>query len=314
MLSYLYKKIPQFIFVMLGASFLTFSLSYMSPGDPAELMFEVHGIAPTEQALADARENMGLNRPFLIQYGRWLGQILTGDLGTSYSTSGPVWEILKRKIPMTLKLALTALIFLMSFSMIFGILSALYQNRFPDYLIRGLSFFGISIPDFWLGLILIYFFVVKLHWFKITDPNDPSSVILPGVTLAIPLIGRYSRQIRAAILEELSTNYVIGARARGIRERSIIFRHVMPNALAGLLTLFGLSTALLLGGTVIVESIFSWPGLGQMAMSAISYRDYPLLQSYVLFMAFIYVLISFSVDLITQLIDPRMRKEGKKTS
>ena len=311
MIEYIISKFPQFIFVMLGASFLTFSLTYMSPGDPAEMMFEARGITPTKEALEEIRNQMGLNAPFIIQYGKWLSNVVRGDLGISYTTNGPVSDILKRKIPMTLKLAATALVSLVIVSLTFGVLSALFRNRIPDVLIRGISFAGISVPDFWLGLILIYLFVVKVNWFKITDPYAPSSVILPGLTLAIPLIGRYTRQIRAAILEELSKDYVIGARARGIREHTIIFRHVLPNALAGLLTLFGLSTALLLGGTVIVESIFSWPGLGSMAMDAITLRDYPLLQSYVIFMAFIYVTMSFLVDMITQLIDPQVREEKR---
>ncbi|MCG8619494.1 MAG: ABC transporter permease [Desulfobacterales bacterium] len=311
MMKHIGRKLPQLLLVMLGASFLTFSLSYMSPGDPAEMMFEARGMSPTQEALDEARERMGLNSPFIVQYGKWLGNIVTGDLGISYTTNGPVSDVLKRKIPMTLKLAAAALVFLVFFSLIFGVFSALYRNRIPDFLIRGGSFAGISVPDFWLGLILIYLFVVKINWFRITDPYAPSSVILPGLTLAIPLIGRYTRQIRAAILEELSKDYVIGARARGIRETGIVFAHVLPNALTGLLTLFGLSTALLLGGTVIVETIFSWPGLGSMAMEAITLRDYPLLQSYVILMAFIYVMISFLVDLITQLIDPRVREQNQ---
>lgn len=303
--TYLFNKLPQLIFVMFGTAFLTFALTYLSPGDPALMMFQAHNITPTPEALAEAREKMGLDRPFMVQFGRWLSQIVRGNLGTAYSTASPVADIIKRKFPMTLRLALTALVFLVSISLVLGIGSALYRNRLPDILIRAVAFCKISIPDFWLGLILIYLFVVKINWFKITDPHAPASVILPALTLAIPQIGRYTRQIRTAILEELGTNYVTGARARGIRERTIIFRHVLPNALASLLTLFGLSTAYLMGGTVIVESIFSWPGLGRMALDAITFRDYPLLQAYVLLMAFIYVAISFLVDLITQWIDPR---------
>jgi peptide/nickel transport system permease protein len=313
MRRYLLSRFSQLLLVVLGASFLTFSLTYLAPGDPAEMMFAARSVIPTEEALAEARKEMGLEAPFIVQYGRWLGRIVTGDLGTSYITGGPVSDILMRKVPMTLKLALIATLFLAVFSLIFGILSALYRNHLPDFLIRGASFCGISIPDFWLGLILIYFFVVKLSWFKITDPYLPSSVILPALTLAIPLIGRYIRQIRAALLEEISSDYVIGARARGIREHTIVLGHVLPNALAGLLTLFGLSIALLIGGTVIVESIFTWPGLGRMALDAIFQRDYPLLQAYVILMAIIYVGISFLVDLITQLVNPRAReKSGEK--
>ncbi|WHH58671.1 nickel ABC transporter permease [Petroclostridium sp. X23] len=312
MKNYIGKRFIQLIIVILGATFLTFALTYISPGDPAELMLKSHDIVPTEQMLEKTREEMGLNKPFLMQYGIWLKNILTGDLGYSYISRSPVAGVLAQKIPMTVKLAAAALLFLAVFSLVLGILSAINKSKPLDYIIRILSFAEISIPTFWLGLILIYSFVVKIHWFTITNPNSFKSIILPAVTLAIPLIGRYTRQIRAAILDQLSYDYVVGARARGIRESAVIFKHVLPNALMSIITLFGLSTALLLGGTVIVENIFSWPGLGSMALEAITYRDYPLLQAYVIFMAVIYVSINFIVDIITQALDPRVDIRGDK--
>lgn len=313
MVQYLLKKLPQLIVVMLGASFLTFTLTYFSPSDPAVMKFAARGVTPSKEALEETREQMGLNRPFVIQYTHWLGRVVVGDLGNSYISSRPIADILKQKIPMTLKLASTALCLLLFFSLLLGITSALYQNRIPDFLIRGLSFCKISFPEFWLGLILIFYFVVKLGWFKISDPYDPLSVVLPAVTLAVPITGRYIRLIRAVLLEELSKDYVIGARASGISKASIVFRHVLPNSLSGLLTLFGLSTAKLIGGTVVVESIFSWPGLGHMAIEAVTLRDYHLLQAYVLLMAVVFVSISFLVDIINKVIDPRItEKEQSK--
>ncbi|WP_206460556.1 nickel ABC transporter permease [Anaerovorax sp. IOR16] len=308
---YFSKKLLQVIIVIFGASFLTFTLTYISPGDPAEMMFRSQDVVPSEAVLEKTREEMGLNNPFLVQYGNWLINLLKGDLGYSYINKGPVADVLKQKIPKTIELALVALLFLVVFSFPLGILSAIKKNKIIDYIIRSISLIGISIPAFWLGLLLLYQFVVKFHWFTITSQDGFRGVILPAATLAIPLIGRYTRQIRAAILEELSSDYVMGARARGIKESKIIFNHVLPNSLKGIITLFALSIGVLLGGTVIVETIFSWPGMGTMIMNAITNRDYPLLQAYVIFMSFIYIMISFTVESINQILDPRVRLKGE---
>ncbi|MBM4763017.1 nickel ABC transporter permease [Bacillus sp. B15-48] len=311
MKQYVLKRFLQMVIVMMFASFFTFGLTFLSPSDPAEMMLTAHDVIPTEEMLEKTREEMGLNKPFFVQYGSWLMNLLTGDLGYSYSTRGAVTEVLGPRILMTVKLAVVAILILIVFSFILGILSAIKKDTLLDFLIRGVSLVGISIPSFWLGLLLIYFFVVKLNWFKITDPTSAGSVILPAVTLAIPLMGRYIRQIRAAILDQYSADYVIGARARGIKETSILLKHVLPNALTGIITLFGLSMAVLLGGTVIVESVFSWPGLGLMALEAITYRDYPLLQAYVIFMVLIYVSLNFLVDVTTQALNPRVETRGR---
>lgn len=310
---YVFKRFLQLIIVMLLASIITFGLTFLSPSDPAEMMLTSHDVIPTEETLEKIREEMGLKDPFIVQYGNWLSNLLTGDFGYSYSTRGPVTDVLGQRVYMTVKLAAVALFILIVVSLTFGIVSALKKNNWMDIIIRVVSLVSISVPSFWLGLLLIYFFVVKLNWFKITDPTASASVILPAFTLSIPLIGRYTRQIRVAILEQYSADYVIGARARGVKESKILFKHVLPNALVGIITLLGLSVAVLLGGTVIVESVFAWPGLGSMALEAITYRDYPLLQAYVIFMVFIYVTINFIVDIVTQALNPRVeiRGEGK---
>lgn len=291
---------------MLGASFLTFAITFIAPSDPAEMMYSARDVVPTTEMLEQAREEMGLNDPFLIQYGRWLVDIAKGDLGYSYSLRTDVSDLLPQKLGMTVYLASVAVGILFVSSFILGVISAIYKNKPIDHIIKILSILSISIPSFWLGLILIYNFVVKIHLFKITDSSLPSSVILPALTLAIPLIGRYTIQIRAEVLDELGSNYVMGARTRGIKELRIIWSHVIPNTLVNIITLFGMTIAFLLGGTAIVEIIFSWPGLGSMALEAINQRDYVLLQAYVLFMALIYVGMNFIVDVVTQIIDPRV--------
>lgn len=310
MLRSIVKKLPELFMVMLAATLLTFFLTWLSPGDPAEIYFEYRGISPSQQTLTDMREEMGLDQPFIIQYGRWLGNIVTLDAGVSLRTGEPVAEMVKRRFFMTFKLAFVAVLLMFVFSFSLGILAILREGRPTDYIIRVLSFAWISIPDFWLGLMLILYFIVHFQWFKLTDPYAAESVVLPACTLVIPLIGRYTRQIQSMIGEEMTKDYVVGARARGCREWSIVLFHVLPGVLGSLTTLFGLSCALLLGGTVIVESIFSWPGLGSMALESIRHRDYPVIQAYVLIMVCIYVGLNFVADILAELLDPRLRLTG----
>ena len=312
MKKFLIARCVQLIIVMLGASFLTFSVAYLAPSDPAEMMYLSRDIVPSEEMLERTREEMGLNRPFLIQYGSWLVNLCKGDLGYSYTLDTPVSDMLGTRLLKTLELALVSIVILFVMSISLGVLSAVKKNTFVDYLINFLSAISISIPSFWLGLMLMYVFVVKIHLFKITTTDGFSAVILPAVTLALPLVGRYTKQIRGAVLDEINSNYVIGAIARGIDYRRILIRHVLPNTLLSITTLFGMTIAVLLGGTAIVENIFSWPGLGSMALNAISGRDYTLLQAYVIFMCFIYVMINFCVDVLTHLLDPRIELFSKE--
>ena len=310
MIRSILHKIPELLMVMLAASLLTFFLTWISPGDPAQIYYESRGIAPTAEMLEETRHRMNLDRPFIAQYALWLKGILTLEPGESLRSGEPVAQMVRARFFMTFKLAMAAILPMFACSFALGIASALRRGKPTAHLIRVFSFTGISIPEFWLGLMLILLFIVRLHWFKLTDPYAAKSVILPALTLAIPLIGRYSHQIQALIGEELNRDYVIGARARGCREWRIILFHVMPGVLGSLITLFGLSCALLLGGTVIVEAIFSWPGLGTMALEAITHRDYPVLQAYVLIMVCIYVGMNFLADVAAELLDPRLRLTG----
>lgn len=292
------RRLLQIVIVLFGISFFTFGLTYLSPGDPAEIMLTECGNIPTPELLEQTRAELGLDKPFLVQYGNWLKGVLTGDMGKSYSMKVPVVEKLVSCFFPTLKLALASLLIMILFSIPLGILSAVYHNRWPDYLVRGLTFFGVSVPNFWIGLILLSIFGVQLRWVTVSGGStDFKSLVLPAVTLAIAMSAKYTRQVRIAVLEELQQDYVTGARMRGLSEKKILWKHVLPNATLPLVTLLGLSLGSLLGGTAVVEIIYNWPGLGSMAVKAISCRDYPLVQGYVLWIALLYMGINLLVDL-----------------
>lgn len=304
----LLNRFLQMVLVLFGISFLTFCLTYLSPGDPAELMLTAGGTVPTQELLYKTREEVGLNEPFLVQYGSWLKGFVTGDMGTSYSSKQPVSQVLLESLGPTLELAAASLFLMLAISIPFGILAAVYQNKLPDYLVRGVSFIGVSFPGFWIGLVLLYVFGLKLNWFPIaTSGTGFMKLVLPALTLAIAMSAKYTRQVRTAVLEELGQDYVTGARARGIKESTLLWREVLPNAMLPLMTLLGLSLGSLLGGTAVVEIIFSWPGLGKMAVGAIAARDYPLVQGYVMWIALIYMVINLLVDCSYSTLDPRLR-------
>lgn len=301
-------RLLQIIVVMVGISFITFFLTYLSPGDPVKNMYLSMGQMPSEKVIEQTRSAMGLNDPFLTQYFRWLGNCLHGDFGTSYSLHKPVTGLLLERLGPTLKLTALSLVMMLLLSVPLGVLSALYKNSFVDYLARGLTFIGCAMPNFWVALLLMLAFCVRLAIFPVISANaDFKSLFLPALTLAIAMASKYTRQVRATVLEELNQDYVTGALARGVRKSQIIWRNVFPNALLPLVTMLGLSVGSLLGGTSVVEIIFSYPGLGNLAVTAITSSDYNLIQGYVLWMALIYMVINLIVDASYLYIDPRMR-------
>lgn len=304
------RRFLQIIIVLFGVSFLTFSLTYLAPGDPVRTMYAASGVMPSEEVLEAMREQLGLNRPFLVQYGSWLLNCLQGDFGTSFATGRPVAATLLARLWPTLKLALLSLLLMLVVSLPAGMLAALKQNRWPDYLVRACTFFGVSMPNFWVGLLLIYLLALKLNWLPVTSINGGfERLIMPALTLAFAMSAKYTRQVRAVVLEEMRQDYVIGARCRGLKESTILWRHVFPNALLPLITLLGLSLGSLLGGTAVVETIFSYPGLGSLAVSAITAHDYYLIQGVVLWIALIYMLINLLVDISYNYLDPRLREK-----
>ena len=266
----------------------------------------------TEKELQEERERLGLNDPVLVQYGRWLGKVLHGDFGTSYSNGKPVAELLSVRLLPTLKLAFSALILMLLVAVPLGMLSAVYKNTWVDYLVRGVTFLGVSIPNFWVGLILLYVVALKFSLLPVISTGDGfEKIILPAITLAFAMAGKYTRQVRTAVLEELNKDYVTGARARGMSEQEILWKQVFPNALLPLITLLGLSLGNLLGGTAVVEVIFTYPGLGNLAVQAITAYDYSLIQGYVLWVALIYMVINLLVDMSYTFVDPRIRRNER---
>ncbi|MCI8814054.1 MAG: ABC transporter permease [Lachnospiraceae bacterium] len=304
------KRLGQIAIVLIGISFLTFLLTYMAPGDPVRTMYAASGIVPSEEVMQQTREEMGLTRPFLVQYADWLTGCLKGDFGNSYSLKKSVLDLLGSRLWPTMKLSLFSMILMLLVSVPFGMLAAVNKNKWMDHLVRGMTFLGVSVPNFWVGLLLISFFCVKLKWLPVVSTDATfNNMILPAVTLAFAMSAKYTRQVRTAVLEELNQDYVIGARARGVKEWKILWLNVFPNSLLPLITMLGLSVGNLLGGTAVVEVIFSYPGLGGLAVSAITAYDYPLIQGYVLWIALIYMVINLVVDISYNFVDPRMREK-----
>ena len=303
-------RLAQMLIVLIGISFLTFLLIDMSPGDPVRTMYAASGVMPSEETMAQIRSEMGLDLPLPVRYVRWLSGCLHGDFGKSYAYNRPVVELLLSRLWPTLKLTIFSTVLMLLLAVPLGMLSAVYKNKWIDYLVRGVTFFGISLPNFCVGLMLMLVFCVQMKILPvISSGGDFASMILPSVTLAIAMSAKYTRQVRTAILDELSQDYVSGARARGVKEWRILWLNVFPNSLLPLITMLGLSIGSLLGGTSVVEVIFSYPGLGNLAVSAITSYDYYLIQGYVLWVAVIYMVINLIVDLSYNYIDPRMREK-----
>ena len=302
------SRLLQMVIVLIGISFLTFLLTYLSPGDPARNIFTHSGIMPSQEMIEEMRKTLGLDKPFFTQYKDWLFNCLQGNFGDSFMLQKPVKDLLLERLWPTLKLTLASTVLMLLFSVPLGVISAVNHNKPIDYFVRMITFFGVSIPNFWLGLMLILIFCVKLGLLPVvSSAGDFKSLILPAVTLAVAMTAKYTRQVRTAVLEELHSDYVIGARARGVSESKILWGNVLPNSLLPLITMLGLSIGSLLGGTSVVEIIYSYPGLGNLAVSAIMSADYFLLQGYVLWVSIIYMMINLIVDISYNYVDPRMR-------
>ena len=306
-------RLGQMVLVLLGISFITFCLVMLAPGDPVRQMIAGNEDIVVSQLEIDAlRHELGLDKPFIFQYLDWLGHVLQGNFGFSFMMRKPVADALLDALPATVILALASSVFMLVFSIPLGIYTAVKQNTWSDYLVRGLTFAGVSVPNFWMGLMLLWVFALKFNIFPIIGGEvSIENLILPMTTLGIVMTSKYTRQVRATVLEELRQDYVMGARARGLSESHILWREVLPNALLPLVTLLGLAFGSLLGGAAVVEIVFSWPGLGYTVVQAITYRDFQTVQAVVLWIAFMYMLINLIVDISYKRLDPRLRKAGK---
>lgn len=309
MKKYIGKRLLQLIPIILGITLLSFTLMQTAAGDAVDALYDNASGAVSEEIKAEKRAELGLDQPFVIQYTTWLGGLITGDMGVSYISNKPVFETFISKLPATIALTLTSILLTVLIAIPFGILSAVRQNHFADYLIRFCSFIGNSLPGFFVSLLLIYFLALQLKLFPVMGSGGWKSIVLPTLTLTFAMASKYTRQVRTTMLEELNKDYVLGARARGIREPVVLFASVLKSAMLTIVTLLALSIGSLLGGTAIVESIFMWDGVGKLAVDSIMMRDYPMIQAYVIWMALIYVMVNLITDILYHYLDPRIRLE-----
>lgn len=313
MRKYILKRLLQLIPVVLGITFMSYAMMRLAGSDAIEQMYSRTGTYVSEETMERARESLGLDRPFLVQYFYWLGGMLTGNMGISYVSGNDVFRTFLSKLPATLLLTLTSIVLTVAVAVPLGIWSAVKQNKVTDYVIRVLSFIGNSMPNFFVALLLMYLFAIRLGWLPVMSTEVSfKNAILPTLTLGISMAAKYTRQVRAAVLEELNKDYVTGAKARGVREKVILMKSCLKAAMLTIITLLALSIGSLLGGTAIVESIFMWDGVGKLAVDSIEMRDYPMIQAYVVWMALIYVLVNLVTDLLYHYLDPRVRLGGEQ--
>ena len=311
MKKYAVRRLLQLIPILLAITFLSYGMMRIAGSDVVEQKMENTGETVSQEIVDAAREELGLDKPFFVQYFSWLGNLLRGDMGTSYVSNKPVFSTFVSKLPATLLLTFVSILLTVVISIPLGIWAAVRQNKATDYVIRTASFIGNSLPNFFVSLLLMYMFAIRLGWFPVISKGvSLQSVALPALTLAIAMSAKYLRQVRATVLDELSKDYVLGARARGVPFTTIMMKSVLKASLVTIITLLTISIGSLLGGTAIVESIFMWDGVGKMAVDAINMRDYPIIQAYVMWMAIIYVVVNLITDLSYRFLDPRIRLGG----
>ena len=308
--KYIGKRLLHLIWIMIAISFLTFLLMYLAPGDAATKKLNAQGVAVSQEVLEQTRKDMGLDRPFLVQYGDWALGVLRGDLGNSYKDGQSVAAKLSKSLSYTALLALGSLAISLLISLPLSILTALKKDSALDNIVRLFSFVANSLPNFLISVLLMYWLCVRAKLLPVVADNSLKGLLLPSLALSIPMTGRFLRQFRAEVLEQLGQRYVSGAVARGVKSHYILWRNVLHNASITILTVVGLQIGTLFGGSVVIETIFRWPGLGKMAMDAITNRDYPIIQGFVLFTSVVYVLVNLLTDIAYHWIDPRVREWG----
>ena len=301
------RRVLQFIPVLLGITFLAFLLIYLSPSDPVSVRMSAGGISVSPEIIESMRRSMGLDRPLLIQYGDWLWNILHGNMGKSYITDADVLDQILKALPYTLKMAGASLLLTLCISIPVGILTAAMQNSKLDYVVRVMAFVGNALPNFIIALCLMFIFSYRLGWIPVLATTKPIGLVLPALTLALVMSSRYIRQIRAAMLDELSKGYVVGLRSRGLSETTILYKNVLKNIMVTVITLTGISLGSLLGGTVIVETVFTWPGLGSLIMEGISQRDYPVVQAVIVWMASAFMVVNLLTDISYTVFNPKIK-------
>jgi ABC-type dipeptide/oligopeptide/nickel transport system permease component len=304
MVWYALRRIAITLPVLLGVATLVFALIHLVPGDPAQVMLGES--APTAD-VEDLRERLGLNRPLLVQYAAYLGGLVRGDLGTSFRYNTPVTREIGQRLGRTAQLALAAVTVAVLLAVPLGVVAAIHRDRAIDHAAMTLSLVGVSLPNFWLGPLLALVFAVYLGWLPVSGTGTIWHLVLPAATLGAALAAILARLTRATLIDELRELYVIAARARGLSRGRVILRHAFRNGLIPVVTIVGLQLGAVLTGTIITETIFAWPGVGRLLIQAINFRDYPLVQGCILFIAVTYVTMNLVVDLAYGWLDPRIR-------
>ncbi len=301
---YLIQRLVAALLTLIGVATIVFFLLRLLPGDPARI---IAGLLASEEEIQRIRVQLGLDKPLWMQYIIFMGRLIGGDLGLSARTSQPVLVEVAARLPNTLKLAVVSTILATVVGVSAGVIAATRRYSLFDYIASFGSLIGISMPVYWLGLLLIILFAVKLHWLPAAGAEKPTSIILPSLTLALFSVALVARMTRASMLEVLNQDYIRTARAKGLKERTVIFRHALQNAFIPVLTVIGLQFGALLGGAVLTESVFGWPGIGLLLVDSIFARDYPVVQGIVLIFSAMFILVNLIVDILYAYIDPRIR-------
>jgi len=305
-LRFIVRRLILTIPVLLGVATLVFALLHLVPGDPAQVML---GESAAASDVEELRTRLGLNRPLPAQYLQFISGVVQGDFGTSFRYGTPVFQEIAQRLPNTLQLAMAAMSVAILIAIPLGVLGALYRGRAIDQAAMTVSLVGISMPNFWLGPLLAIVFAVGLGWLPVSGIGDWRHLVLPAVTLGAALAAILARMTRASLIEELRELYVLAARARGLSQTRAVLRHALRNSLIPVVTILGLQFGAVLTGTIITETIFAWPGVGRLLIQAINFRDYPLVQGCILFIATTYVMVNLLVDLAYGWLDPRIRYE-----
>ena len=307
MKKYIIHRFLQLIPVLIGITFLSFAMMRVAGSDAITELYGDKG-AVAQEVIDAKRAELGLDKPFLTQYLSWVGGMMRGDMGVSFVSGKDVFQTFLSKLPATLLLTALSMVMTVVISIPLGVLAAVRHDKFTDYVLRFFSFVGNSLPNFFVALLLMQIFSIKLKMLPVISKGlSVQSAMLPTLTLAIAMSAKYMRQVRATVLEELNKDYVIGAKARGVRSSVVLWKSVLKSSMLTIITLLALSIGSLLGGTAIIESIFMWDGVGKLAVDAITMRDYPMIQAYVVWMAIIYVLVNLVTDLLYHALDPRIR-------
>ena len=304
MAGYLFRRIFQAVLILLGVSFITFVLLYVLPADPVR---QIAGRAATAQTVENIRQQLGLDQPFLVQYGRYLGGLIQGDMGRSYLQKTEVASLIASRLPATLLLMAGGIACELLIGLTFGVIAAIYRGRLLDQGLMVTSFVAVSAPQFVVGLLLLYVFAVQLGWFPIGCYGTFEHLVLPSVTLGIMGSGWYSRMMRSSMIEVLRQDYIRTARAKGLTRARVLTRHALPNAILPIIAMIGIDIGIFMGGLVVVESVFGWPGIGQLAWQAIQRVDIPIIMGVTMVSATAIVLGNLLADVITPFIDPRIK-------